>query len=191
MPSSKPRKTSKRTQSFRIGRVRIYLRGRVWYLSYHEHGKRRQPRVGADRDEAKRLAAEINAQLEVGAPSALGFEPISIPDVRERWLDQHEHIRRSSLRTIGRYRSATQHLVNFIANECPVRRVSDFRAVRQSSTWPLVRAIARTPVLRQLPTAVTVLRLGNEVMRSIAWLWPKMRRPCFRSTSSHAFCSGI
>jgi hypothetical protein len=77
-------------KSFRVGRVRAFLRGRVWYLSYSEQGRRRQPRVGRDRDEAKRLAAEINAQLEVGAPSALGFEPVSIIELRQRWLDHHE-----------------------------------------------------------------------------------------------------
>ena len=54
-----------------------------------------------------RWPPKINAQLEVGAPSALGFEPISIADLRQRWLDHHEHVRRSSLETIGRYRSAT------------------------------------------------------------------------------------
>jgi len=58
---------------------------------------------------ARQMAAEINAQLEVGAPSALGFEPISIPDLRQRWLDHHEHVRRSSLETIRRYRAATEH----------------------------------------------------------------------------------
>ena len=73
------------------------------------------------------MAAEINAQLEFGIPSALGFEPISIAEVRRRWLDHHEHIRRSSLNTIRRYRSATQHLVNFVNDTRPLRRVSDFR----------------------------------------------------------------
>jgi integrase len=94
---------------------------------HHEHGRRRQPRVGPDKDATRQMAAEINAQLEVGAPSALGFEPISIPAVRERWLDNHEHIRRSSVNTIQRYRSATQHLLNFIEQVRPLRRASDFR----------------------------------------------------------------
>ena len=116
-------------KSFRVGRVRAYLRGRIWYLSYSEQGRRRQPRVGQDREEAKRLAAEINAQLEAGAPSALGFEPISFPDLRQRWLDHHEHVRRSSLETIRRYRTATQHLLNFLAKVRPAARVSDFRPV--------------------------------------------------------------
>src|SRR5262245_60426709 len=112
--------------SFRVGRVTAYLRGRIWYLRYREHGRRRQARVGADRAAARSLAAQINAQLEVGAITALGFEPISIPQLRDRWLAHHEHVRRSSLPTVARYRTATQHLINFLEVN-PVRRASDLR----------------------------------------------------------------
>jgi integrase len=114
--------------SFRVGRVRAHRRGRVWYLCYLEAGQRRQPRVGPQREEARRLAAEINGQLEAGAPSALSFQPISIPDLRERWLDYHEHVRRSSVQTIRRYRSATAHLLEFVRVARPVARVSDFHS---------------------------------------------------------------
>lgn len=82
MPSSKSARRRKTSASFRIGRVRVYLRGSVWYLCYHEHGWRRQPRVGPDKEAARQMAAEINAQLEVGVPSAHGFEPTSILEVR-------------------------------------------------------------------------------------------------------------
>jgi len=116
-----------KNKSFRVGRVRAFMRGRVWYLYYHEHGQRHQPRVGPDRDLARQTAAEINAQLEVGMPSALGFEPISIPQLRQRWLDHHEHVRRSSVQTIRRYRSATEHLLHFLRDIRPLRRASDFR----------------------------------------------------------------
>ena len=54
---------SKRSSSFRIGRVLAYLRGRVWYLCYHEFGQRRRPRVGPDKEAARQLAAQINAQV--------------------------------------------------------------------------------------------------------------------------------
>jgi integrase len=117
-----------KSAAFRIGRVRAHLRGRVWYLAYSEHGQRRQPRVGPDRDAARQMAAEINGQLEVGAPSALSFQPISIPDVRQRWLDFHEHVRRSLVHTIRRYRSATEHLLEFVRDVRPLSRVSDFRS---------------------------------------------------------------
>src|SRR5207253_10819303 len=39
-----------RSNSFRVGKVTGYLRGRVWYLCYFEHGRRRRPRRGPDRD---------------------------------------------------------------------------------------------------------------------------------------------
>jgi integrase len=117
----------KKTSSFRIGRVRGYHRGPVWYLSYVEQGRRRQPRVGHDRQEARQMAAEINAQLEVGAPAALRYEPVSVVDSRQQWLDHHVHVRRSSVETVRRYRSATEHLIRFVTVVHPVRRASDFR----------------------------------------------------------------
>ncbi|HEV3343315.1 MAG TPA: hypothetical protein VG125_23290 [Pirellulales bacterium] len=107
------------TSEFRVGRVLAHQRGQVWYLRYSENGQR--PRVGFDREQARRMAAEINAQLESGAPSLLGFEPVTIPELRQRWLDHHEHIRRSSVNTIKRYRSASLHLVNFVEGVCPTR----------------------------------------------------------------------
>jgi integrase len=119
----------KKRSSFRVGRVRAYLRGRVWYLSYWEQGQRRQPRVGPDRDPARVLAAEINGQLEAGAPSALGFEAITFAALRQRWLDHHEHVRRSSLNTIRRYRSATSHLLEFTAHVRPLKKASELQPV--------------------------------------------------------------
>jgi len=113
--------------SFRVGRVRAFLRGQVWYLSYWEQGQRRQPRVGPQRAKARALAAEINGQLEAGAPSALGFEAIMFAALRDRWLEHHEHVRRSSLNTIGRNRSATAHLLDFTAHVRPLKRVSELQ----------------------------------------------------------------
>ncbi|MFH1918885.1 MAG: hypothetical protein ABIP48_03215, partial [Planctomycetota bacterium] len=94
---------------------------------------------------ARQMAAEINAQLEVGAPSALGFEPISIPDLRQRWLDHHEHVRRSSLGTIRRYRAATEHLINFVSDVRPLRRVSDFRAMHAEEFVRYLRSVKVAP----------------------------------------------
>ena len=73
------------------------------------------------------MAAEINAQLEVGVPSVLWFQPVSLPDLRQRWLDYHEHVLRSSVATVRRYRQATEHLLGFLRDVRPLRRVSDFR----------------------------------------------------------------
>lgn len=114
-------------RSFRVGRVQAYLRGKVWYFCYHEHGRRKRPRVGTDRASAKLLAAQTNAQLESGAPAMLSFEPVPVPVLRERWLDHHEHVLRSSVHSIRRYRAATQHLVTFVEQVQSVREASRFR----------------------------------------------------------------
>lgn len=71
------------------------------------------------------MAAQINGQLAVGAPAALSFEPITIPDLRQRWLDHHELLLRSSVQTIRRYRAATEHLLRFQAIR-PIRHASHF-----------------------------------------------------------------
>src|SRR5438045_2193301 len=109
--------------AFRVGKVRGYRRNKVWYLCYHEHGKRRRPRVGPDVIAARQLAAQVNAQLAVGSPAALSFQPITIRELRTRWLDHHENVLRSSVHTIDRYRTATEHLLRFL--DChPVRYTS-------------------------------------------------------------------
>jgi integrase len=118
---------SKMLRSFRVGRVHAYLRSRIWYLDYFEHGRRRRPRVGPEQSAAKQLAAQINAQLEVGAPAALSFESIDLVKLRERWLEHHEVVLRSSLHTINRYRTATDHLLRYLEQN-PVRHAAFFQA---------------------------------------------------------------
>ena len=88
--------------SFRVGRVRGYQRGKVWYLCYFEQGQRKRPRVGSDRDAARMLAAQTNAQITVGAPGVLSFEPVAIAELRQRWLNHHEQVLRSSVSSIWR-----------------------------------------------------------------------------------------
>jgi site-specific recombinase XerD len=126
--------------SFRVGRVQAYLRGRVWYLCYHELGQRHRPRVGPDREAARQLAAQVNAQLAVGAPAALSFQPIALPDLRERWLVHHEQVLRSSVQTIHRYRTATDHLLRFLQQR-PARHASQFRAAHADDFVRYLRTI--------------------------------------------------
>jgi integrase len=130
--------------SFRIGKVQGFLRGKVWYLCYHEHGRRRRPRVGPDRQGAKRLAAQINAQLLVGAPAALSFEPVAIPALRDRWLSHHEQVLRSSVQTINRYRTATEHLLRFL-DQRPVRHASHFHTHHAEEFVRYLRALEVSP----------------------------------------------
>ncbi len=135
---------SGRSNSFRVGRVQAYLRGQVWYLCYHQDGKRRRPRVGADREAARLLAAQTNAQLESGAPAVLSFEPIGIADLRDRWLQHHEHVLRSSVATINRYRTATDHLLAFVGDRS-VRLASNFHTRYAEEFVRLLRSIRVAP----------------------------------------------
>jgi integrase len=81
--------------------------------------------VGQDKEAARQLAAQVNAQLEIGAPGAMSFEAIAIPELRRRWLEHHEMVLRSSVRTIQRYRTATDHLLRFLEHR-PLRHASQF-----------------------------------------------------------------
>lgn len=132
------------TSSFRVGKVQVYLRGEVWYLCYHEDGRRRRPRVGPDGKAAKQLAAQINGQLASGAPAALSFEPISIPAVRDNWLKNHEIVLRSSVQTIDRYRTATEHLLRFLEIR-PVRHASHFHTSHAEEFVRYLRSIQVSP----------------------------------------------
>ena len=133
-----------KSKSFRIGKIQAYLRGRVWYLCYFENGRRRRPRIGSSREAARQLAAQVNAQLEVGAPAALSFEPITIPALRERWLQHHEQVLRSSVQTIDRYRTATQYILRFLEQQ-PVRLASHFQALHGKEFVRYLRALRVAP----------------------------------------------
>ena len=99
----------------RIGKVSLYLHHGAWWVYYREAGKPVRKSVGADKSEAERVAAQVNAQLVQGAPSLLSFTPIGVPELRRQFLDHHEFARGSTLATVNRYRAATQHLENFTA----------------------------------------------------------------------------
>ena len=71
-------------------------------------------RVGVSLVDAKRLAAQANAQLATHTPAILSFQPVSVPNLRQSWLCYHEELLRSSLATIRRYRAATDHLLHFV-----------------------------------------------------------------------------
>jgi integrase len=134
-----------RKDLFRVGDVCCYLRGRVWYMRYHENGRRRQVRAGKDRDAVRRLASEINTQLEFGNAATTSFEPISITDLRDRWLEHHEHVLRSSVATIKRYRTATRHLIGFIENGAAPKRASNFSSVHAEQFVHYLRKLKVSP----------------------------------------------
>jgi hypothetical protein len=64
-----------------VGKVAIFRRASSWCLYYRENGAGRRVRVGPDREEAERRAAEVNAELAYDLPSSCRFERIAV--VRE------------------------------------------------------------------------------------------------------------
>jgi integrase len=105
---------------FRVGKVSVYLHHGAWWLYYREQGKPVRTKVGLERADAEEVAAQANAQLTSRSPTLLSFSPISIPDLRQQFLDYHEHVLKSSLGTVRRYRAATQHLEDFVGQQaCP------------------------------------------------------------------------
>ena len=95
------------------GRVSLYLHHGAWWLYYRDGGRPVRRRVAPNRPEAEQVAAQVNAQLATGAPTLLAFTPVSVPDLRQQFLAYHEHVLRSSMATVRRYRAATQHLADY------------------------------------------------------------------------------
>jgi integrase len=141
------KQTSKqnRKTSFRIGKIRGDLRGKIWYLTYHENGKRLRPKLGPDKEQARQMAARINSQLESHTHSVFNFEPVSIEDLQQRWLNHHEQVLRSSLQTIRRYRAATTHLINFIAHKGVASKTSLFQVGHAEEFVYYLRTIKVAP----------------------------------------------
>jgi integrase len=101
----------------RVGRVSYYSHHGSWYIYYREGAVQKRVRVGPDEAEAARLAAERNAELAGGRIAAVPtFEPITVAELRRRFLDHHEHVLCSSLATVNRYRTATAYLETFAAS---------------------------------------------------------------------------
>lgn len=101
----------------RVGRVTVYTRGKQFWI-YYRNGKQIRRPVGSNREDAITLASRINAELAEGAPTSLSFRPVKANVLAKAWLEHHEHVRRSSLATVRRYRTAVQHLLDFVDKEC-------------------------------------------------------------------------
>lgn len=129
----------------RIGQVTIYFRGRTWHVYYFENGQRVRRKIGPSLSEAKQVAAQINGQIASGAPAMLSFEPITIPALRQQWLDYHEHVLRSAVGTIRRYRSATDHLLNFIQQSKAIPTADRMTATTAEGFARYLRSIVVPP----------------------------------------------
>ncbi len=101
----------------RIGHVSYYVHHGAWHIYYREGSRQVRRRVGDSEELAAQVAAQVNAQLSTAAPTLFSFTPVTVAELRRRFLDHHEHILRSSLATVRRYRAATQHLENFASGQ--------------------------------------------------------------------------
>jgi integrase len=126
----------------RIGRVSVYQRGERYWI-YYRQGKQFRYPVGTDREEALALGAKVNAQLAEGAPTLLSFHPIDLDVLIRKWIDHHEQIRRSSLATAQRYRTAVAHLARYVESTRGKLRADRLDA---SMAEGLVRYLRTTPV---------------------------------------------
>jgi integrase len=101
----------------RVGNVSAYLHHGAWWLYYRDAGQPVRRKVADNRDDAEKLAAQVNAQVTAGSPTLLSFSPLDVSTLRQQFLDYHEHVLRSSMGTVRRYRAATQHLENFVKEQ--------------------------------------------------------------------------
>jgi integrase len=105
---------TRRQVRIRLGRVSCYQHHGSWHVYYRDNGRPIRQRIGAEKNEAIRAAAEVNARLTSALPGTFSFVALSIEELRQRFLDHHELVAHSSLATVSRYRAATQHLVDYI-----------------------------------------------------------------------------
>ncbi len=126
-----------------VGKVTVFFRGASWHIYYREEGIVRRIRVGPDREEAERRAAEVNAQLAHGVPSAYGYERVTVEELVGLWLEHHELVLRSSVATVQRYRTATGHLLRFVREKRPALKADAFGPCTAEE---FVKHLRRTPV---------------------------------------------
>ena len=91
----------------RVGRISVYPHHGTWWIYYSDASKQVRRKVAPTRQEAEQVAAQLHAQLTSGAPTLLAFTSIGVPELRQKFLDYHEHTLGSSVATVNRYRAAT------------------------------------------------------------------------------------
>lgn len=129
----------------RVGCVSVYLRGGRYWIYYRQAGEAVRRPVGIDADAALRLASKINAELAEGAQPSLMFKSIEVAGLILKWLDHHEQIRRSSLATVRRYRTAIQYLASFVQQRDPKLRADRFNAGMAEELVRHLRGVRAAP----------------------------------------------
>jgi integrase len=132
MATEAKRRTGRKTKArrTRIGRVTLYAHHGGWWIYYREDGQPIRRRAGDELVEAERVAAEVNAQLTRAAPTLFSFKPIPVRQLVADFLADHEVVRRSSIATVNRYRTALEHLVAFAATDSSGRPAHQLNATR-------------------------------------------------------------
>jgi integrase len=97
----------------RVGQVSYYLHHGAWHVYYRDGQRQVRRRVADNEVQARQVAAQLNAQLACSAPTQFSFSPVSVAELRRRFLDHHELVLASSLATVRRYEAATKHLENY------------------------------------------------------------------------------
>ena len=123
----------RRPRRRRIGKVSYYFHHGSWWVYYLDGQRQVRRRTGPDEEAAEAIAAQVNAQLTTSAPTMFSFAPLTVPELCQRFLDHHEHVLRSSLATVRRYRTAIQHLENFAsrgAKDVPAHQIDADRFVK-------------------------------------------------------------
>jgi len=114
---------------FRVGRVSAYLHHGAWWIYHRVHGQQVRRKIADTRADAEQVAAQVNAQLVSGAPTLLAFTPVGVPEsYTNSSLAYHEHVLKSSVATIRRYRAATQHLENFALRQAQPPQAHEVQA---------------------------------------------------------------
>jgi len=130
-------------KNIHVGKVSVFFRGASWHIYYREDGKARRVRIGPDRKEAEKRAAEVNAELEYEIPSAFGFEHVTVVELVGLWLEHHDLVLRSSVATVRRYRAALEHLLRFVRERRPGLTAD---ALNPRTAESFVKYLRRTPV---------------------------------------------
>lgn len=97
----------------RIGCASVYFHHGAWWIYYRDQGKAHRVKSGASQSAAEEQASQIHARLAHGDSSQMVTKAVDLATLRQQFLEHHEHVRKSSLNTIDRYRAALAHLENF------------------------------------------------------------------------------
>lgn len=137
-----PPKKSQPSPRFRVGKVSVYEHHGAWWVYYRDDAGPHRKKVAETRDQAEQVAARVNSQLASNEPTLLTFTPIGVAELRKQFLDYHEHVLHSAVGTLNRYRSATQHLEDFVAT---LPKVPQAHEVKVEAFAAYLRTIQVTP----------------------------------------------